>query len=264
MCLKETYAEHLEFYGKYKVSKFYGDRHKRYGTSQGRAQDMLAAGIPRNIVKEILPQQEGISCIGLTKKCLGEGFEAAGAQETWHKIDSYLDTHGNLGTDLITMLQLLGWRIYYWNPDPSKNIKWDIEDRKLVPLADGKVWMPVWGGHEQRYQMVMKKNIYFNMKVDDKISLVDFKTEIPSFFKENGFFVGTAHAGYHVFSGTKGKVIEGHSSRPITSVQNLEFSDFNPIAPGGGPKWTRTEKYRSGVVALPVIEDNSEEALNTK
>jgi hypothetical protein len=32
---------------------------------------------------------------------------------------------------------------------------------------------------------------------------------------------------------------------------NIEVSAFNPLATGGGPRWTRSEKYRSGLIAVP-------------
>jgi hypothetical protein len=63
--------------------------------------------------------------------------------------------------------------------------------------------------------------------------------------------VGIAHAGYHVFPGRKGDVIEAHSMRNIAARDNIEFSEFNPLATGGGPRWTNSEKYRSGLIVVP-------------
>ncbi|MNL19628.1 hypothetical protein D3C87_1408400 [compost metagenome] len=111
--------------------------------------------------------------------------------------------------------------------------------------------MSVWGGHAYRYSLVMKKQNYYGLHVDDAQTLVGFDTTIPESFKKVPFFVGTAHAGYHVFPGKHGDVIEAHSMRTLNSIDNLQVSDFNPLATGGGPRWTRTEKYRSGVIAIP-------------
>ena len=32
---------------------------------------------------------------------------------------------------------------------------------------------------------------------------------------------------------------------------NIEVAPFNPLAQGGAPRWTRSEKYRSGLIAVP-------------
>ncbi|CAN5724706.1 hypothetical protein BH20VER1_BH20VER1_25590 [soil metagenome] len=74
---------------------------------------------------------------------------------------------------------------------------------------------------------------------------------VPAAFRSAPFFVGTAHTGYHVFPGFEGSIIDAHSTRALTSVNNLEKSQFNPLASGGGPRWTPTEKYRSGLIATP-------------
>jgi hypothetical protein len=97
----------------------------------------------------------------------------------------------------------------------------------------------------------MKSNTYYFNKVDDKTLLVNFGTSVPSQFRSVPFFVGIAHTGYHVFPGFTGNVIEAHSTRLLSSVDNLEKSPFNPLANGGGPRWTATEKYRSGLVGVP-------------
>ena len=65
------------------------------------------------------------------------------------------------------------------------------------------------------------------------------------------FFVGIAHAGYHVFPGRRGDVVEAHSMREMIAKDNIEVAPFNPLAQGGAPRWTRSEKYRSGLIAVP-------------
>lgn len=247
-CLKETYSEHREFYSVWGVSKFYGDRKKEYATRKDRIEALKLYNAPIELVEQLEP----ISCIGLTMRCLKKAFVVAGAESTWNKIYTDLAINKSFnGMNLQTSLQKLGWKILYWNPEPNLNKKWDEEDKQLNPLAKGKVWNAVWGGHEQRYQGVIKKGIYYNVKVDDSKLLVDFKRSVPEFFEKIPFFIGTAHAGYHVFPGFDGVIIEAHSMRSLNSVDNLEKSLFNPLDQKGGPRWTRSEKYRSGLIVVP-------------
>ena len=101
--------------------------------------------------------------------------------------------------------------------------------------------------------------------IDDKTLLVGFGTNVPAEFRAVPFWVGTAHSGYHVFPGFSGKIIEAHSQRPISSKDNLEVSSFNPLNQerGGGPKWTNSERYRSGVIAVPPGYLDSLTAIHT-
>ncbi len=58
--------------------------------------------------------------------------------ETWSKIYAELRVDNKLyGTDLQKMLHQLGWKTLYWNPDPTQNAKWDLEDQTLSPLQPG-------------------------------------------------------------------------------------------------------------------------------
>lgn len=247
-CLSDTYAEHVAFFKKWNVSKFYGSRKKEYFTEAQRRAALRQYGAPESLVSEL----ESTSCIGLTMKCLAQGFKATGTEKTWAKIYAKLAIDQNFyGTDLQIMLSQLGWKILYWNPDPSQNAAWDRDDLALNPLKPGKKWNPVWGGHAYRYAQVLKNRSYYGIPVDDANLLVGFKTTLPQEFLQVPFFVGTAHAGYHVFPGKMGKVIEAHSMRNLNAFDNLEVSMFNPLETGGGPRWTRTEKYRSGVIAIP-------------
>jgi hypothetical protein len=171
---------------------------------------------------------------------------------TWKKINAQLKIDQKFyGTDLQIMLQQLGWKLLYWNPDPSKNAAWDAEDQALNPLRTGRKWMPVWGGHELRYAAARARGVYYDAKLDDVTRLVGFRTAPPTGFRAVPVFIGIAHAGYHVFPGRRGDVIEAHSMRPMNAADNIEVSPFNPLAQGGGPRWTRSEKYRSGVIAVP-------------
>lgn len=249
-CLRETYADHVQFYRKWGVSKYYGDRKPEYKTEAGRRLALRQYGAPDSLITELTPT----SCVGLTMTCLEKGFAAAGQQSTWNKIYAQLKVENKFyGTDLQVMLRGLGWKIVYWNPDPRQNAAWDAEDQALNPLKPGKTWNPVWGGHAYNYAQVTRKSIYsgYSIPVDDAQTLVGYGTKLPESFKQIPFFVGTAHSGYHVFPGFFGTVIEAHSMRELNSFDNLETAPFNPLAPGGGPRWTRIEKYRSGIVAVP-------------
>jgi hypothetical protein len=60
----------------------------------------------------------------------------------------------------IIIFPQLGWKINYWNPNPSKNAQWDVEDRELNPLNPGRKWLSVCGGHALRYASVKNQGIY--------------------------------------------------------------------------------------------------------
>jgi hypothetical protein len=180
------------------------------------------------------------------------GFNATGMPNTWKKIHAQLKIDQKFyGTDLQIMLQQLGWKLYYWNPDPSKNAAWDADDQKLNPLKPGRKWMPVWGGHALRYASAKNKSIYYDAAIDNSTKLVGFIKSPPASFKTVPVFVGIAHAGYHVFPGRRGDVIEAHSMRQMIAEDNIEVAPFNPLGTGGAPRWTNSEKYRSGVIAVP-------------
>lgn len=247
-CLDETYQEHLDFFGRHGISKFYGDRREQHQTRAGLLSELSRFGKSQQLISELEP----MSCIGLTLRCLGRGFSSVGADSTWQTIMRFLKIDNKVyGTDLQILLQKLGWELIYWNPNSKNNERWDEEDKELAPLKPGKKWNPLWGGHSHRHSTVMTRGIYYHSYVDEKSLLLDFGTQVPQEFQQVPFFVGIAHADYHVFPGRYGEVIEAHSTRELNDIENLEFSPFNPLASGGGPRWTRTEKYRSGLIAVP-------------
>jgi hypothetical protein len=246
--LDGIFADHIAFHNQHGVSKYYGDRNPKYKTKALRIKALQDLGKPASLAD----QQVATACIVLAMKACEKGFAATDMSSTWKKIHTQLKVDNKLyGTDLQIMLQQLGWKIYYWNPDPTKNAEWDAEDKAINPLKPGKVWMPVWGGHALRYASAKNKGKYHDSKVDNATKLVGFKKVQPASFKKVPFWVGIAHAGYHVFPGRKADVIEAHSMRNIAARDNIEFSQFNPLATGGGPRWTNSEKYRSGLVAVP-------------
>lgn len=276
-CLTRTWNEHTAFYKANKYSKFYGSRHPRYKTAEGRKQALLSI-LPElakrvkkrdpNAIAELNRRErelETTSCVGLALTCLGEGFRAVGMDSTWSKIWNWVGRGGPdgtplfYGTDLQKALVDLGWKSLYWNPDLSMNQEWDSLERAFNPLQDGKDWNPVWGGHVYRWSQVLKKRDYYGIPVHDIQTLVNFGITPGSEFKMVPFFVGTAHAGYHVFPGFRGQVIEAHSMRDMKSYNNMEVGQFNPLYQpingvrngNGAPKWTRSEHYRSGMIVVP-------------
>ena len=239
--LNKTWSEHKTFHQKYGFSKYYGDRNKTLNTKAKRKAQLTSLGASSKLESKLVPT----SCIGLTLEALKVGFHAPqdpSLIQTWEKINKFTVENGVEGTALIHALQKLNWKVYYWNPSLSEMQDWDLEEQNWK----SKGW------HAYRYQNVTKHNQYYFNHVDNKTLLVDFKDSPPKEFLNFPFFVGVAHTGYHVFSGFYGEVIEAHSTRSLSSVDNLERSKFNPYT-GGGPLWrvSKKEKYRSGLIAVP-------------
>jgi hypothetical protein len=243
-----VYADHIAFFKKWGVSKYYGNRKPEHQTKELRIAQLKKYGKPASLAD----LQVATACITLAMQAVEHGFNATGMPNTWKKINDQLRIGQKFyGTDLQIMLQQLGWKIYYWNPDPSKNADWDAQDKQLNPPKSPGKWRPEWGGHALRYASVINKGFYYDSKVDNATKLVGFKKSPPTSFKKVPVFVGIAHAGYHVFPGRGGDVIEAHSMRNMNSIENIEFSKFNPLASGGGPRWTASLKYRSGLICVP-------------
>jgi len=238
--LEDTWNTHIAFHQRHGVSKYYGDRNQSLNTRAKRVAALQAAGKPTSLVDQLQPT----SCVGLVLNSLAAGFREPGdtnLEKAWKKAYDYTRLNDVDGSALLDALQKLGWKLLYWNPEPQNNEKWDRED------GDRKSK----GSHAWRYYTVMNRGTYYHNKVDDKSTLVGFGTSVPASFRNVGYFAGVAHAGYHVFPGFNGDVIEAHSTRRLTSIDNLEKSAFNPLARGGAPRWTSSEKYRSGLIGIP-------------
>jgi hypothetical protein len=243
-----VYDDHLKFFAKWGVSKYYGERKPEHKTRELLTKELRKFAKP----EALADQQVATACILLAMQACEHGFSATGMANTWKKINTQLRIDDKLyGTDLQIMLQQLGWKLYYWNPDPSRNAEWDAEDQTINPLKAGRKWMPVWGGHALRHASAINKASYYDASVDDVIKLVGFRETPPAAFRNVPVFVGIAHAGYHVFPGRRGDVIEAHSMRQMIAKDNIEIAPFNPLAKGGAPRWTSSEKYRSGIIAVP-------------
>jgi hypothetical protein len=244
-----VYEDHLAFFRKWGVSKYYGNRKPEHATRELRIKQLQKFGKPTSLVD----QQVATACILLAMQAMERGFIATDQANVWKKIHAQLRVGNRFyGTDLQLTMQQLGWKLYYWNPDPAKNAQWDAEDKRINPLKPGKKWNPVWGGHALRHaEATGPRHRYYESTVDNWTKLVGFKDIQPNSFKTIPVFVGIAHAGYHVFPGRRGDVIEAHSMRQMIDPSNLERAAFNPLASGGAPRWTRSEKYRSGLICVP-------------
>ncbi len=249
-CLNETYNEHVRFFRANKVSKYYGNRKYTkgwdYKVANGRRLTPIRQSLKdKGYDPNLEDQMENMSCVDFARKCLGQGFKNVGLSDQWQKIEQF--NPDKIGNRMQHGLQALGWKLLYWNPDPSKNKAWDLDDQKIAPGNPSNVW----GQNEARYETVLRSGTYLYNRVDDARSLVGFGADQPRFLETMNFGVGTANGGYHVFLVNKTNAIEAHSSRSLFSIDNLEFSPFNPLADGGGPRWTPSEKYRSGLVVVP-------------
>lgn len=256
-CLEGFEETHFDFYennsrvvnGKrVHLSKYYGAR--RYSDKPGQVRpdgykltwlvDALAEiGFPASDMAKMEPN----SCVGMALTCLEEGFKDTNQSAQWVKIRKFTNANGVGGVALQYALRQIGWTLYYWNPSASTEsmAKWDQEESSWASRGQHLPW----------YNSVKKKGKYWANTVDNSTDLVGFGDQEPEVLKDQPFWVGTANVGYHVFPGTYGKVVEAHSTRHITAIDNLEVSMFNPFANGGGPRWTPKEKYRSGLIALP-------------
>jgi hypothetical protein len=243
-----VYADHIKFFKQWGVSKYYGNRKPEHATKALRIEQLKKFGKPAFLAD----QQVATACVTLAMQALEHGFNDTGMPGTWTKIHDQLKIGQRyFGTDLQSMMRQLGWKVYYWNPDPGKNAEWDAEDKQLNPPKTPNSWRPEWGGHAARYATSVNNGKYYDVTVDNATKLVGFKKTPPAAFKNVPIWVATAHAGFHVFPGRTGDVIEAHSMRQMNSIENIEFSKFNPLNTGGGPRWTATLKYRSGLICVP-------------
>lgn len=263
-CLMDYQRVHTDFYDsncriekgqRVCLSKFYGDR--RYSKQRGaRRPDGFPLEYLGDALMELgfhtsyLQEMESISCVGMTMTCLKRAFGETGQGPQWQRILKFMKDNGVSGTALQEALRVIGWKVYYWNPSPldvihQNNAEWDKEELN---------WKSK-GHHAARYNSILKNGTYWFNKVDNHTEMVGFGRSEPEILRLIPFWVGTAHTGYHVFPGTYRDVVEAHSSRPITAFDNLEFSHFAPMAPNGAPKWTQSEKYRSGLIAIPPLRN---------
>jgi|GEM_PF-617171 len=282
-CLQQDLETHQQFMKKYGVSKFYGENASfakvveldafgqeklRDTTDEEKRQKLREKGFAESLVQALIPSQkcrkasdcpmkmEATSCVGLALKCLKRGFEAAGQNEIWARLRKFTRDNDVTGNSLQYGLQLLGWRVIYWNPDPRLNREWDESERRTYPTNPKYIW----GRHSVTYKKVMEEGTYGGLHVDDVTSAVGFGKSTPQVFKRAPFFVGIGHQGYHVFPGMYGRVVEAHSMRDVTDPLEIQAELFSPLTPGEGPQGGprsilpgghKSDTYRSGIVAVP-------------
>jgi hypothetical protein len=254
-CLKADIDYHQSFHKKWKISPFYGDRgtFARVKQADGSYRGTTAEEKRRYLrsYKRYTEEQidyylkivQPTSCVGLVIKCLGQGFKAAGQEDIWAKLRAFTMANDVEGGALQEGLQNLGWTLMFWNPNTSLNAWFDQDEQRRNP--DNKDY--IWGKHVYNWNAVQTSRKYLYNRVDDITSLVNFGEQVPHVLRNIPFFVGVAHMGYHVFPGTFGRVIEGHSTRNLSDYQTIESSPFNPLVDGGGPRGF----YRSGLIAVP-------------
>ena len=107
-CLERDMERHSSFFKRYGISAYYGDR-SVFGklSYSGKKNYLKSIGQSPNLVEKMEPT----SCVGLTLKCLGEGFREAGQEDLWQRLKQYTMINGVDGTALQDGLQRLGWKI---------------------------------------------------------------------------------------------------------------------------------------------------------
>ena len=124
-CLDTDLDTQQRVYQQYGVSPFYGDR-SFFGklSYEDKFQELYRVFLEKGyrekeaslLARHFRETMEPTSCVGLVLKCLGRGFKAAGQADLWARIRAYTDANGSDGTSLQNALQMLGWRVLYWNP----------------------------------------------------------------------------------------------------------------------------------------------------
>lgn len=240
-CMRREYNKHLNFYSRYGISPFYGSNSSFKRLSyQGKRRFLRNIGKDPNLVD----QMSQTSCVGFASECMAEAFRATNQGALWSRINSYASRNNWDGSAIIDALRHLGWYVMYWNPDPSNNEAWDRSERARMTTNDG-----MWGYHAYRYATATKYKKYYKNHIDDASTLVGFGASVPSVLDRAPLFFGIAHAGYHVYPGSYGTVIESHSTRDIRDYYTMESDEFNPIRADG--KGAPRGKYYSGLVAVP-------------
>jgi hypothetical protein len=144
-----VYADHIALQA-VDISKYYGNRKPEHQTTELRTAQLTKFGKPAFLAD----QQMATVCVTLAMQAMERGF--TGMPKTWRTINDQMRIEQNFyGTDLQIMLKQLSWKVYYWNPDPSKIADWDAEDKKLNPPKDGGKWRPEWASHALRYASVV-------------------------------------------------------------------------------------------------------------
>ncbi len=239
-CSRADFERHTAFFKRYGFSPFYGEGSDFGQKSESKKRRYLRK---KGFDPDLLDEMEAMSCVGYVMKCLGKGFAAAGQNDLWQRIRTFTKQNGSGGLALQHGLQKLGWKVLFWLPDERRNNARAEYERREDPKNRSRFW----GFHDERLRTVRAHSTYLENSVDDATLLVNFGQQVPTFLKQIPFYVGSAHGGYHVFSGSHGNVMEEHSLVDITDPKSVDISPFNPMASQGPSEGM----LFSGLVAIP-------------
>ena len=159
VCLKQDLNRHNEFYKKYGISAFYGQNSAYSKMSQSERINFLKS---KKLDPKLVTEITATSCVGLSLKCLERGFKVTNQEAVYKKLKAFTVLNGVDGTALQHGLTQLGWKTLYWNPNPSKNKTWDLQEK----LADRFNRKKFRGFHEDNYIAVKSKKRYYMNTVD--------------------------------------------------------------------------------------------------
>lgn len=241
--------EHLSAIDRTGVGTMYGPASAFAALSEEKQAEFL-----RNTkrVSGDIPTPVKTSCIGFVLKHLSQGYMAAGKAERWNEIESIVRDNSGQGTYLLRELKKDGWKLVYFNPDklnPTERV-----DEKSKE-ADHHLWTWYLARDSKGYMtnVLSYGKVFEGLKLD--YVATDYRVTDPSVTEHNEaaarllqeapFYVGIANGGYHVYLGSKGMVVESHSTRGPSNRTNVEVRPFNQW--GLFPQ----ESFLSGVIAVP-------------
>lgn len=208
------------------------------------------------------------SCIGFVQNFLRTGYSLSGMGERYKEIDKRLAWSNGQGTHLLAELQKDGWKLLLWAPDarnPTTRVQNPSKDTAHHTWAYGMAKQ----GKGYMKGVLSYGHVFEGLKIDYVVS--DYRPTLPAINSEDAktnhaaptktktlrnldadellqripFFVGVANGGYHVYLGSKGMVIESHSTRGPTDNTNIEFRPLNQFG------LFKNESYLTGVIAVP-------------
>lgn len=204
------------------------------------------------------PNPKRTSCIDFVLDQLRVGYERAGKLERFQEIKKIVVANEGQGTYLLKELEKDGWSMIYWNPDaknPSTAIRTD-SDKQLNHRPTHHKWTAATVKNQGLYMpgvTGLNGERFEGLRITDTVN--DFRPTNPYATRRNDagleklqnapLFVGIANGGYHVYLGTKGRIVESHSTRSPKDPTNIEVRDFATWGLKGD------EGFGSGVIAVP-------------
>jgi len=203
------------------------------------------------------PVPKRTSCIDFVLTQLREGYARAGKLERFNEIKAYVVANNGDGLYLLEKLKEDGWTTVYWNPDvqnPSQAIRTNDDAQHnhrpthhqwtAATVKNSGVYMPgIVNAAGTRFNGVKIDAVATNYRPTNYGQTADYNGLAR--LENAPLFVGVANGAYHVYLGSKGKVIESHSTRSPHQASNIEVRDFSTW--GMKPD----EGFGSGVVAIP-------------